>query len=97
MQTNIIAKCNSSSRERPRCGQKETETTTEQLKEKQKKQNRNTGYPALDPTTNKYISGSGWETMYMLLFFCFVIYVFLEAFSVLSVVICVCSIVNAKT
>ena len=62
MQTNIIAKCNSSSRERPRCGQKETETTTEQLKEKQKKQNRNTGYPALDPTTNKYLSGSGWET-----------------------------------
>ena len=27
-------------------------------------QNRNTGYPALDPTNNKYLSGSGWEIMF---------------------------------
>ena len=39
--------------------------------------NRNTGYPALDPTKNKYLSGSGWEMMYL----CFVslFCVFLEA------------------
>ena len=29
--------------------------------------NRNTGYPAQDPTANKYLSGSGWEIK----FFCF--------------------------
>ena len=26
--------------------------------------NRHTGYPALDPTANKYLSGSGWEIMH---------------------------------
>ena len=35
--------------------------------------NRHTGYPALDPTANKYLSGSGWEIMYFccFLFVCF--------------------------
>ena len=32
--------------------------------------NINTGYPALDPTANKYLSGSGWEIS--VLFFVFV-------------------------
>ena len=36
----------------------------------------NTGYPALDPTANKYLSGSGWE-----------IYVFLFCFVCFSVVL----------
>ena len=27
--------------------------------------NRNTGYPALDPTANQYFSGPGWEIMYL--------------------------------
>ena len=40
---------------------------TEQLEEQQE-QNMNTGYPALDPTANKYLSGSGWEISF---FFCF--------------------------
>ena len=39
--------------------------------------NINTGYPALDPTANKSLSGSGWEIMYFCCFYCF--YVFLEA------------------
>ena len=50
-------------------------TTTNRKKQKTKdnnsKKNRNkrtTGYPALDPTANKYISGSGWE-IYVFLFF----------------------------
>ena len=41
---------------------------------KNKKANRNTGYPALDPTANKYISGSGWEIfvfLYMSVFMLF--------------------------
>ena len=48
---------------KPRRKQQKTERnrrTTEQLEEKHKT-NRNTGYPALDPTANKYLSGSGWE------------------------------------
>ena len=35
--------------------------TTEQLEEKHKHKNRNTGYQALDPTANEYLSGSGWD------------------------------------
>ena len=31
---------------------------------------RNTGYPALDPTANKYLSSSGWEIMH---FCCFLL------------------------
>ena len=27
-----------------------------------------TGYPALDPTANKYVLGSGWEIMYVCVF-----------------------------
>ena len=54
--------------------------------------NRNTGYPALDPTANKYISGSGWEiSVLFLLFVCFPLSV-----SVVFMCLCVCSIVNAK-
>ena len=37
----------------------------EKLREKQE-QTKNTGYPALDPTANKYLSGSGWEIMYFM-------------------------------
>ena len=54
--------------------QKQTERNrnkTEKLREKQKN-NKNTGYPALDPTANKYLSGSGWEIMY----FCFLCLMF---------------------
>ena len=42
------------------------------------RQNRNTGYPALDPTANKYLSGSGWEISV-----CFVFSVFLVVLFVL--------------
>ena len=38
--------------------------TTENLKNNKNK-NINTGYPALDPTANKYLSGSGWEIIYL--------------------------------
>ena len=38
----------------------------------------NTGYPALDPTANKYLSGLGWECISVVLFLLF----FLEAFYV---------------
>ena len=33
--------------------------------------NINTRYPALDPTANKYLSGSGWEISVVVLLFCF--------------------------
>ena len=33
--------------------------------------NINTGYPALDPTANKYLSGSGWEISVFFVFLCF--------------------------
>ena len=35
--------------------QKETETKTEQLEEQHINNNRNTGFPAHDPTANKYL------------------------------------------
>ena len=35
---------------------------TEKLREKHK--NINIGYPALEPTANKYLSGSGWEIFF---------------------------------
>ena len=73
------------------------------------KQHRNTGYPALDSTANKYLSGSGWE-IYVFFFsflnvflfsfelFCFPssFVVFLRVVLVLFVFICCFSIVNAK-
>ena len=44
---------------------KQTKTTERNIKthklEETHKNNRNTVYPALDPTANKYLSGSGWE------------------------------------
>ena len=46
-------------------------------REKHLNKNINTGYPALDPTANKYLSGSGWEIMYL----CFVL-------NVVSLVLC---------
>ena len=53
------------------------ENITNRKKHKQKHTNskknikhRNTGYPALDPTANKYLSGSGWEIS-VFLFLCF--------------------------
>ena len=33
--------------------------------------NINTGYPALDPTANKYLSGSGWEISVFFFYKCF--------------------------
>ena len=33
--------------------------------------NINTGYLALDPTANKYLSGSGWEISVFSVFMCF--------------------------
>ena len=45
---------------------------TEKLREKNIKHNRNTGYPALDPTANEYFSGSAWEVMYL----CFSLFLF---------------------
>ena len=38
------------------------------------KQNRNTGYPALDPTKNKYFSVFGWETNVFMLFMLFMFF-----------------------
>ena len=32
--------------------------------------NRHTGYPAQDPTANKYLSGSGWEIFYLCMLCC---------------------------
>ena len=51
--------------------------------------NESTGYPALDPTANKYLSGSGWEISV----FCFYVFMFL---CVSLSYMCVCLIVNAK-
>ena len=45
--------------------------------------NINTGYPALDPTANKYLSGSGWEISFFLCVLCF--YVFLRVCMLLYV------------
>ena len=33
-----------------------------------------TGYPALDPTANKYISGSGWDIFVISVVFCFSVF-----------------------
>ena len=39
---------------------------------KKNRKHRNTGYPALDPTANEYLSGSGWEISGLFyMFFCF--------------------------
>ena len=66
---------------------------TEQLEEKHKQNNINTGYPALDPTANRYLSGSGWEIYVFFLLFFLCMFSF-ELF--LNVFIRVFSIVNAK-
>ena len=57
-----------------------------------------TGYAALDPTADEYLSGSGWEIMYVCCVCCCLYVVFFSKLFmfVFSVVICVCSIVNAK-
>ena len=52
---------------------KELKKTRRNMKNsKTNSNNINTGYPALDPTANKYLSGSGWEIMYLCLFMFFV-------------------------
>ena len=63
------------------------------------KNNRHTGYPAQDPTANRYLSGSGWEMMYLCVCFvsCLYLYVKLETCYVCYVCICVLPIVNATT
>ena len=74
--------------------------TTDKLKEKHKNKHRNTGYPAHEPTVNKYLSGSGWEfsivfLFYFYLFLCFSLNSFNISFFILML-LCVFSIVNAK-
>ena len=64
---------------------------TEQLRETYK-QNINTGYPVQDPTANKYLSGSGWEIMY-LCSFCFVLCFFLEVYCCFVVI---CAVFDCK-
>ena len=56
----------------------------------------NAGYPALDPTANKYLSGSGWRIMY---FCCLCVLFFSKLFMYVFMYVCICvvSIVNAKT
>ena len=49
--------------------QKQKETENKQNNSKKNIKNRNTGYPALDPTANKYLSGSGWEIYVFFSFF----------------------------
>ena len=56
-------------------------TNRKKQKSFEKNKNANTGYPALDPTANKYLSGSGWEMMY----FCFFVFLF---FSKLFMFVC---------
>ena len=58
-----------------------------------KTNNSNTGYPAIDPTANEYLSGSGWEIS-VVLFLCYVVLRVL--LFVVYVCICVLSTVNAK-
>ena len=56
-----------------------------------------TGYQALDPTANKYLSGSGWEiSICCYVCLCFCCSVFFELFCCCYVLVCVFSIVNAK-
>ena len=49
---------------------KQNKKQTAKTRRKTLKKNRNTGYPDLDPTANKYLSGSGWEIS-VFLFLCF--------------------------
>ena len=52
-------------------------------------EHRNIGYPALDPTANKYISGSGWE-IYVCSVCCLCCYVFLRVVFLLFVCFYMC-------
>ena len=45
----------------------------------------NTGYPALDPTANKYLSGSGWEISVFSVLFYVVLLVVYDVFLFLCV------------
>ena len=51
----------------------------------------NTGYPALDPTANKNISGSGWEIMIFCVFVyaCYVFFLCLFLFFLSKFVLCI--------
>ena len=60
--------------------QKETEQQKHKNSKDNRKTNRNTGYPALDPTANKYISGSGWENCCFYIISLCCVYVFLLVF-----------------
>ena len=57
--------------------------------------NRNTGYPALDPTANKYLSGSGWE---MIVVSVVVVYVFMCCccYSCYVLFVCICVFFDCK-
>ena len=57
-----------------------------------------TGYPALDPTANKYISGSGWEMFcfVLCLFVCLFLCFSLSCYVVLNVCICVLLVCKCK-
>ena len=57
--------------------------TKQQKNLKENRNNRNTGYPALDPTANRYLSGSGWD-IYVVSLFCYVSFlIFLFSFEFL--------------
>ena len=65
-------KCKSLKRLGENIKQQQKETEKQQNNFKKNINNRNTGYPALDPTANKYISGSGLDiSVVVLLFVCF--------------------------
>ena len=69
------------------------------LHEKQRlNKNKHTGYLALDPTANKYFSGSGWEIMYFG-FYCFYdsFYVFARSFYVLFCFYMCCFVCKCKS
>ena len=63
-------KCKSLNRLGENITTKQTQTVIKQKSLEKNIKHRNTGYPALDPTGNKYFSGSGWRIMYFSCFKC---------------------------
>ena len=57
----------------PTCPKELKKTRRNRKDSKTNGNNINTGYPALDPTANKYLSGSGWKISVVFLFFCSVV------------------------
>ena len=67
----------------PTCPNKLKKTRRNRKNSKTNGNNINTGYPALDPTANKYLSGSGWE-----IYVFSVYYVFLLSFCLFCLYMC---------